>query len=244
MPYYALDPANADPAAVTTAGQPLQSVGETLASFLDELDDITGERDDLIAAQNTKFVNRAYGKVCGMVNLKELFGSVAYQLRSTQPMYLLPEQVSWIKRIALVDEDDFVDGGTELAMIDEDAFRGLPEADDDIPSQFVRVARMFALWPAPTDSWDLTVDFKVRPDDLTTDIDSPILPIEWHEGILLYARARLFRAVRNYKEAAQATNDALAVLRPLLNTDSEELSNAEFALAPVKKRSQMRGTKG
>lgn len=229
------------PAPVTDAGAPLTSLGETLADFLEDLADETGDRDDMTPARYKKAVNRAYRNLAGMIRIKELEASLTLSLESGYDSYYIPQQVSFIQRISLIDSQ-MITGGTLTAMTDPQAFRELPDCDGT-PTTYIRVGRVVYFWPTPNDDWDATMDFKVRPDDLVNDTDSPILPIEMHEPLMLMAKARVWRLARNYKEASQAMNDALGVLRPLLNTDAEELDGAEFSLAPARKWSQMRGTK-
>lgn len=243
MPYTPFDPSTAESAPVVTIGEPVTDNGMTLLEFLNELADQTGDRDDLLTARLKRFINWAYQNLAGMVQMKELYASITITLVADQPFYLLPKQVSFIRRASYINTL-LLDEGSELAMIDEAAYRNLPEIDSGYPCSYLRVGRMLVIYPAPQQEWDLTLDVKVRPDDLFDDTDCTLLPPEFDEAMLLYARQRLFRSTRQYKEAAQAANDALAVLRPLLNTDAEELDSAEFSLAPARKWSQLRGTKG
>lgn len=243
MPYTPFDPSLAEAAPVTTIGAPVLNNGMTFLELQTELGDQTGDRDDLAAARIKRFINWAYQNLAGMVQMKELYGSIVIETVVNQPFYLLPKQVSFIKRAAYINSD-LLDEGSELAMLDEAAYRNLPAIDSAEIHSYLRVGRMLVLYPAPSQEWDLTLDVKIRPDDLATDLQCTLLPPEFDEAHLLMARARLFRSTRQYKESAQAQNDALAVLRPLLNTDAEELDGAEFSLAPARSWSQMRGTKG
>lgn len=243
MPYTPFTPATAKAAPVTTIGAAVLNNGMTFLEMQTELGDQTGDRDDLTTTRNKRFINWAYQNLAGMVQLKELYGSVTINTDADQPFYLLPKQISFIKRASYINTD-LLDEGSELAMIDEAAYRNLPATDESEPHSYLRVGRMLVIYPTPDDDWNVTLDVKIRPDDLVADTDCTLLPPEFDEAHLLMARSRLFRSVRQYKEAAQAQNDALGILRPLLNTDAEELDGAEFSLAPARKWSQLRGTKG
>lgn len=242
MPYTPFTPATAQAAPVVTIGAPVTGFGMTFLQMQDELTEQTGDRDDLTTTRNKRFINWAYQNLAGMVQLKELYGSFSITMTADQPFYLLPKQVSFLKRVSYINTL-LLDEGSELAMIDEAAYRNLPDTDAAEPSRYLRVGRMLVLYPTPDQDWDMTIDCKIRPDDLTADTDCTLLPPEFDEPMLLLARSRLFRSVRQYAEALQAKNDALAELRPLLNTDAEELDSAEFSLAPARNWNQMRGTK-
>jgi hypothetical protein len=240
MPYITLDESTAEAAPVVTIGAPLTSVGMTFDDFLTELYSELGARTDVTAASDRlkMWTNWAYRNVCGMVTLKELFGSFALATVDDQPLYQLPRQVAWIKRVSLIDTTNFLAGGRELEMIDESGYRLLADLDDE-PSRYFRYRRMLVFWGTPDDAYDLAIDCRVRPDDLVDPTDSPLLPEEFHEVILLYARYRAFRSLRMYQESSVALNDAVTTLRPLINTDAEEMDGAIQQVQPIRRKSQL-----
>lgn len=240
MPYIVLDESTAEVAPAVTIGAPLTSVGMTLADMVAELAPELGNRTDVIdtSTRLPLWINWAYRNVASMLTLKELFGSFPLTTVDAQPFYLLPVSVAWIKRINLIDTTNFLAGGRELEMIDESGYRLLADLDDE-PSKYLRYRRMLVLYGTPDDAYDLSVDCRVRPDDLVDDTDSPLLPEEFHEAIFLHARYRAFRSLRLYTESAAALNDALTVLRPLLNTDAEELDGAIQQVQPIRAKRQL-----
>lgn len=242
MPYLELNPATAENYVATTAGQPFNSQGETLGSFQTELALELGDRDDVDNTKLARWINLAYRSLAAMIDIKELNGSLANPTVADQPFYLLAPQVAWIKRVSIVDDVNFLAGGRRLEMISPEEYRELGDpgiGTEWEPTRFFRYAGMMVVYPTPTAEWQLTIDFRVRPDDLVDPTDSPILPLEFHEVILLLARHRAWRALRNYGEAAQAQNDALAVLRPIIDTDAQELYGTEIAVQPVRRKSQI-----
>jgi len=238
MPYLVLDPSTAEAAPASTAGAPLTSVGETLASFREDLTLELGNRTDISATQLDKWINWGYRKLSSMLTLKELFSSLGITTVADQPFYGLPTSLAWIQRVGIIDDVNFLAGGRELEQIDPAEYRLLADNTAEPTSQF-RFARMLVLWPTPDSGYDLSIDFRVRVQDLDDDTDSPILPEEFHEVILAYARSRAWRALRNYPEAAVAQNDAVNGLRVLLNTDAQEIAAAEAGVQPVRSKSQL-----
>jgi hypothetical protein len=246
MPFTLLDSSTAATAPATTAGNPLTSIGETLLSLQTELlSDLLG-RADVGTLRQTKWINWGYINVAQMLDLSELWGSVAIAAVANQPFYLLPTQLSWIRRLALEDPTDFVNtGGKELDLIDEPTYRQLPDTSvftgesPIIPESYFRWGRMLVLWPTPSQNFTLNLDFRVRPVKLVNPTDSPILPEEFHEVILYAALERAWRALRVPQAALAAMNDKLSVLRPLLNTDAEERSAMHVTLTPVRSHWQL-----
>ena len=174
-----------------------------------------------------------------MLTIKELFGSVALSLVADQPFYALPVQVAWIKRLGVSDATTYpVDEGRELEMIDEAQYRTLPVLTDE-PTSYFRHRRMVVIWPTPLNARTAPLDFRVRPDDMTADTHSPLLPIEFHIPILLKARQRAWSALLNFKDAAVAQNDFVSEIRPLINTDSEETAGQFATIAPIRSRRRL-----
>ena len=239
MPYAVLDPSTAAASPTTTAGAPLTSVGETLASIKAELLLQLGNRDDLTASRQNMWINWAYRNVCGMLTLKELFGSLPIAIVASQPFYSIPVQVAWVKRFGVIDTVDYgIAGGREFEMIDEASYRILPDFTDE-PSRYFRHRRMLVVWPTPLNNRTAPLDFRVRPDDLVNGTDSPLLPIEFHEPILLSARYRALRSLLNWKDAAVAQNDFVSCIKPLLNTDAEESVGQFSVVAPKRSKTSL-----
>jgi hypothetical protein len=242
MPYIVLDDTLAELPPAVTIGAPLTSVGMTLSDFQTELYPELGSRGDVLqtSARMTLWINWAMRNVSSMVTLKELFGSFALATVADQPFYALPIQVAWLKRVSVIDDVNFLSGGRELEMTDESGYRLLSDVTNgDEPTQYFRYRRMIVLWATPDAVYNLAIDCRVRPDDLVDATDSPLLPAEFHESILLYARYRAFRSLRLYSEASAALNDATTTLRPLLNTDAEEMDGAIQQVQPIRRKSQL-----
>lgn len=243
MPYKILDPSLAAAAPVVTIGAPLTSVGDTLTTFLDELDLELGDRDDYDTTRAKKWINWAYRHVAAMVDLTEMHAGFSLSTVSAQFMYNLPSSVAWIDGVAVADTVNYFQGGRAFLKTDLATFRKMDDLTNtasssvnvtNLPQYFFRHNRLLVLWPTPGDAWVLSVDCKVRPDDLVLATDSPMLPTEWHEGIQLYATHRGMRSLKMYKEAAVMLNSALEAVRPMLDTDAEEKATIQAHLSPAR----------
>lgn len=239
MPYIVLDPSTAAAAPTTVAGAPLTSVGETLLSLRTELAAELAGRSDVTPARLNTWINYAYRNITAILTIKELFASIALNIVAGQPLYLLPIQVAWIKRLGVQDPVDYtIWGGRELNMIDETTYRSLPTLTGE-PRSFFRSQRMVVIYPTPIAARVAPLDFRVRVNDLVNDTDSPLLPIEFHVPILLKARVRGLRALLNYKDAAEAQNDFVSEITPLLNTDAAESENQYGVVQPMHRKASL-----
>lgn len=254
MPYDVLDPSLAADAPTTTAGAPLEDNGETFANIRAEIVLMLGNRADVTTTYlvNLKrWTNWGYRNVAQMLDLKELWASVAFDLVTDQNLYTVPASLSWIKRMMIQDDTDYVDdGGIELQMIDEMTYRNLPDSDEVQlsgsavpPDKYFRYGRMIVLWPTPALAYTAPVDFRVRPTDLVEDDDCPMLPPEFSEVIMLAGLMRAQRALGMRQQAALTQNDMLSALRPLLNTDAEETSAMHMVAQPIRSIAQLRRTR-
>lgn len=248
MPYEPIswDSAAAEPG--TNVGVPNTDIGQTLADFREAVLLALGNRTDITENGTDyttvdKWINQGYRHVAGVIDIKELWGSVTFDLEADQPFYRVPESLIWIKKASLIDDTNYFDwGGRELDQIDLDTYRMLAESDEIQidganlpPTMYFRQGRVLVVYPTPADAYSLTVDFRVRPDKLVDTTDSPILPEEFHEVIELAAIWRARRGVRQYAEAKEAQNDMLAVLRPLINSDAEEREAMHMVAQPIRR---------
>lgn len=249
MPYGPLDPTTAQAAPVTNIGAPVWDAGMELQEIQDEvLQDLQSRSDVVIGGDYTRlnrWIHWGYINIAGMLDLKELWASIALPTVASQPFYLLPPQVAWIKRVILLDADEYVTtGGAELTEIDEQTYRTLPESDEIdvsplLPQAWFRYGRMLVQWPTADAAYSLSIDCRIRPLPLTDPQDCPLLPEEFHEAIVYAALERAWRALGVPEKAATAGNAKLSVIRPLLNTDAEERSAMHMTFAPVRSRSDL-----
>jgi hypothetical protein len=247
MPFRSLDPSTAAAAPVITSGAPLASVGETLTTLQNELVLEFGSRGDVDLPRITKWINWAYRGLCGMLTLQELKASLVINGVVDQPFYLLPRQVRAIRNVSLRDSTHYYKGGINLTLSNEEEYKRQPDNTATrpyfAPKKYFRYNRMLVVWPDFVSVLTMDVDFWIRPDPLVNPTDSPILPEEFHEPLLLYTRQKGWRSLQEFKKAATAGNDFISVLRPLRNTDGEEQENAPAGLTVARKASDLTRTR-
>lgn len=56
------------------------------------------------------------------------------------------------------------------------------------PTDYVRYRGWMQLYPVPNGSYNIQVYYKYSVDKLVIDGDTPVIPLEWHEGIVLLGR--------------------------------------------------------
>lgn len=235
MPFRALTTATAQAAPVTLLGAPLVDVGETLLSLRDELNLDLGDRDDVDTTRLNRWINKAYRHLAASLDIQELHGSLIINTVVDQPFYLLPKQVHWITDLAISDEDNYPsEEGRQLSLIDRIGYRRLPVHDSGTPTKFFRFNKMLVIYPDPDDVYPLALDFKIRPDDMTADNHSPLLPVEWHEPLGLRAHRVALRSLRLHREGAVAQNNYVEAIRPMLDAEAEERTSMEAHVSPAR----------
>lgn len=244
MPFRLLDPSTAVAAPVVTFGAPLTSVGETLGSLRAELLLQLSSRSDVDTPRLNRWINWAYRSLAGMLKLNELKASMTFATVSGQPFYMLPVQVRSVKGISIkLPGSASYKGGVNLTMMTEDEYYREPDlpasATTSWPTSYFRFGRMLVVWPDPAAVYSLYHRVVIRPDDLVNDTDSPILPKEFHEPLLLYARYKAWRSLRNLPEANLAKNDFISELRPLIDTDAEETEEQPRGLTVARRASDL-----
>lgn len=244
MPYLNLDEALAAAAPVLTAGAPLTDTGKTLAQLRDELKVALGNRDDYSPLQANTWINDAYLLIASGIKFAETDFSFTFNTVIGQPFYLLPPAVQYTTEISLGDSADFpVYGGTPVQRIDEQIYRQLPDTDTDprgITKGVFRWNRMLVLWPTPVAVHPILVEGRVRPSPLVNDSDSPILPLEWHRGLLIKAKSFAQEDLEEYENAERTQNSYVRLIREVGDPQAEEEAGTFATLRPVKRLSDLR----
>lgn len=240
MPFLALDPTTAQAAPAITHGNPLVSTGETLLSLRTELSLRLAGRPDVTTDRLNQWVNFAYIDVCSSLELEELESGFSFNTVIGQPFYKVPISVGSTLLAAIVDAVNYpIEGGLPLIKIDRDRYRREPLLADE-PKAFFRQSGMIVLYPTPTAVRTVAVDFKIRPVKLTSDDHSPILPYEWHEAVLLLAKAKGHAALLEPDLAAVAENDWVNFTRRKVDTRAAEDTGKLASMSPVRSNRQLR----
>jgi hypothetical protein len=243
MPYLNLDAALAAAAPVITAGAPLTDTGKTLAQLRDELKVSLGNRDDYSPLQANTWINDAYLLIASGIKLAETSFGFSFNTIIGQPFYLLPAAVQYTEQLSLGDSADFpVYGGVPIQKIDQQIYRQLPDTDTDprgITKAAFRFNRMLVVWPTPVSVHPIYVEGRVRPAPLTNDLDSPILPLEWHRNLLLKAKSFAQEDLEEFDNSERAQNSYVRNLREMGDPQAEEEADGLHTMRPVRRLSDL-----
>lgn len=213
MPFIALDPAVAAPAPVTTLGAPRVNYGLTLADLSAELSKMLGRRDDVDSDRLELYVNLGYVDLVTSIETGETDGSLMLDLVAEQPLYMLPDVVAAILSMAVVDPEETIDyGGRIITPIDIRSYR-MSRVALGKTQQYFRHGDMLVAYPTPEFEGEAVIDFRMRPVFMTDPTHSPFLGVEWHEGVLLAARWKMFAALLEVGMAISAQNDYVNFMR-------------------------------
>lgn len=242
-PFTALDVALST-VVVSTVGAPKVSVGDTLATIRTELIEALGQRTEVAVERYAKYINYAYRDLCSSLMLEELITSVAFDTVADQALYHLPNAIRDTRQVSIVDAVTYpISGGLPLNKRDVFWYRKQILFSDVGPTDFFKYNELLVVWPTPTAIKPLVVEGRIRPDDLVDETDSPILPTEWHEGILLLAKTKMHSALLEPELAATAENDFTKFVRRKTDRAAEEQENMIAQARPIRHRSQLsRGT--
>lgn len=248
MPYLLLDPTTAVAAPTTTVGAPLSPPGlpgpETLpgmslAVMRTQLDIQLGGRTDFDDTMFDLWINQSYVDLCTSLDIPELHADLLIPTVVGQPLYLLPEQVRSIESISVIDTQTYGDlGGRKLTRIDKQSYRRYPNLTDEPRSYFID-GKLLVLWPTPTSVRNLSLDFRIRPDDLVDEDHYPIIPKEWHEVIVRNARTKAHSDLREFDSAAVTNNEVVGLVRRKSDVDAEEDSDRIIGSSVPRRRSQL-----
>jgi hypothetical protein len=226
MPFIVLDPTLAEPAPAVSFGLPLTSVGDTLDDILSELLLALGTRTDVTPARAKKWINVAYRRFCSSLDLDMMEGSYGFTTVAGQPLYMLPDGVFFIRNVSYTDETDYpVSGGTLLEKTDLMSYRRKPvttSMDLTFPTEFFRYSNMLVLYPTPQSAFDMVVDFRIKPQDLVADTDSPFIPNEYHDDIFMLARQIGFSRLMEFDKSISVQNERTDAIREKLDPRGQE----------------------
>jgi hypothetical protein len=238
MPYGVILRSSAAAAGAVPEAAPLTSVGETLLSLRADLTLLLGNRSDATNDRLNGWINKAYRDMASSLELPEVEASYAFNTVSGQPFYTMPQAVAWADNAAIADALTYPSGGRPLSKSGLDTYRRQAEATGDVRLWF-QYGTVWVLWPTPTGIYTVSFDVRIRPDLLTADTHSPIFKPEWHEGLLLLARAKALRDLLDYKAAAVARNDYVTFVRDRIDIKAARTQGTHTGLRPARAASDL-----
>lgn len=240
MPYIVVNPLTAAAAPATTAGAPKMSVGATLASLRADLLGELANRSDATPTKLNSWINKAYEYMCSILDLDDLKADAAFNLVADQPLYNLPEAAASVQGVRVIDTANYpIDGGINLTGMDFDLYSKLPNDTVGLPRAYFVKSRVLGIYATPRVTTSAVLSFKVRPDPLVADTDSPILPPEFHETLLLRAKHTAMRALKDYTGAGLARNDFVADIRAINDNDAATKAEVPHSVRPIFKASDL-----
>ncbi|HEY6019727.1 MAG TPA: hypothetical protein VIY48_07445, partial [Candidatus Paceibacterota bacterium] len=139
-----------------------------------------------------------------------------------QQFYLLPECVGTTLGASVVDTANYREfGGRPLEKIDLDEWRKRRDVTGEVEA-FFRYGNMLVVWPTPLRVRSVALDFRIRPLFLKKETDSPILPVEWHEGVLLNAKVKAYNGLEEKENELAADDSYTKFLSKRLDKTQEE----------------------
>lgn len=93
------------------------------------------------------------------------------------------------------------------------------------PTDYLRERDWVQLFPTPDDVYILELMYKAAPASLLADVDEPVTPVSWDEGVLLLARAKYWDFRLDVQKATHAYN----VWERWVSTKPSEISEELFA---------------
>lgn len=236
MPYNALDPTTATAIVAPTLLAPYTNQGETLASMREELLLQLGGQGDIPPARLNKWINWAYLDLWTSLKLDEGRVGLSFDTIGGQGLYLLPYQFMSSLAVA-VEDDKSIYGGRPLEQTDLRSYR-MYEDKDGNPTHFFRYGNILVLYPTPKGAQTIFLEFRGRPLKLVNDTDSPRIPDEWHESIILNARKKGFSGLMEFDKALPAENEYINSIRRRQDTEGNEDEN-QIIRSAVPRNGQM-----
>ena len=222
MPFSAFDPANAVAAPAVTFAAPKTNQGWNLERFKSELDMRLGIRTDVVETDLAQWINDAYVDLATSIDIPELRASYAFDLEADKYLYLLPSSVRASIGMEVVDTAGYpIAGGYPLQKFSLDWFRAQKLLSGDVQGYFIH-NRMIVLYPTPSAVRTVGIEVLIRPDPMTDNEHSPIIPYEWHRGILYRAAEYGFSSLNQAMKADVAHNEYVNYVRMRENVYAAE----------------------
>ena len=139
------------------------------------------DRADYTVALAKADVNRAYKKICNAFRFYEIDDTdTSIATVDGTSSYSVP---SGIREIISMK----VTGDTEYQILQQEMgwYERQDTTDDNkgLPEYYIRHGSLFYFWPTPDDAYDIRIQYRTMPDDMSADGDEPVIPEEWHEAI-------------------------------------------------------------
>lgn len=107
------------------------------------------------------------------------------------------------------------------------AGRNWSDAPRGRPTDYVRYTNLIQVWPVPDGIYQLDIYYQQNIADMVADTDIPVIPVPWHDGLVLKARWYYYDRVRtDIPKAAAADTSWKMFLQEM--PSSIELENVDI----------------
>lgn len=240
MPFITLVEADASLITPSNLGNPLTSVGQTLADLRAELFLQLGARADVTPERMNLWLNFSYRELATNLEIDALKGSLTFDLEVGQSLYLLPAEVRATRNISVVDTVTYGDrGGIILEKSDLAEYRKRGNLSAE-PKSYFRERNILVFWPTPKNIRTVSLDIWISPANLVLDTDSSILGLDFDETILKNARQKGYSALQDFEKSTVAQNDFVENIRQKEDREEREDDSRVILSSVPRRKSQLR----
>ncbi|CAB4165026.1 hypothetical protein UFOVP1537_46 [uncultured Caudovirales phage] len=183
-------------------------------------------------------INRSYRQICDRFRFYTTRKLCAFDTVLDQQKYNLPTS-----SLVVLAVSDTTNKNTLIARDESWANDNIIDATTHgKPTSYVHIKDWMQLYPIPDDTYSIKVYYRYSVADLAVDADEPLIPLEWHEGICLLARAVYYDDNQDIPKAQYTFTAYSAWLSTKPNEMDEEMkiSDEQGVRVPTKASSGRR----
>lgn len=138
------------------------------------------------SAKSKEFVNRMYLQLARSFRFHELeFTDTGSATVASTATVAIPTNAREIISVRDTTNEH------KLLKRDIDWYEGMDQADaEGVPEVWLRYGSNLVFWPTPDAAYNLQIRYMKLPDEMSSDSDEPVYPVDWHEVIVLLAASR------------------------------------------------------
>lgn len=150
----------------------------------------------------TRLCNAAYREIASKYPFNEVRCIKSFTTTADEPRYTVPDDLAALFRVW----DD-----TNKKKLTKRGVRFLATIPKNVPNgkptSYVRAKDWIQLYPTPDDDYIIELFYLTDIADMVDDSDEPVLPLAWHDGIVLKARHLYYDERGDIGKAIYAKNE-------------------------------------
>lgn len=168
-------------------------------------------------------LNEAQRDIGDRYPFEELRCLAQFAIEAGTADYNLPEDLEAIRRM-------WIDGHGRIHRRTERFLAAMPPAvQSGAPRHYVRLKRFIRLVPVPDATYTVNLYYTSTAPDMQVDEDEPVLPINWHIGIVHYARYLYYDGRQDFAKAQSMLQNWNQWVGSKAQEIDEEKEDSEFA---------------